>query len=146
MNKKLVWGAVVVLVIVVAAVILHKPKSTYDQSSSDSRERLTWDIKEVTPGDGMNPPTNKVTLVAGAGGPTYDLGTHDGTCATVEGSSWALLSGERTGVICYFAGAGTELGVFDEKGKLVVKQGVLEEGDAETAGTRGNFTTVLELQ
>ena len=34
---------------------------------------------------------------------------------------------------------------FEENGKLVVKQGVLEEGDAETNGVRGNFTTVLAL-
>lgn len=73
------------------------------------------------------------------------VGTYPGACSIVEDSSWPLLENELTGVICWFAGAGTEVGVFYEDGVRVVKVGSLEEGTAETEGSRGGFETAFAL-
>ena len=73
------------------------------------------------------------------------VGTYPGSCSIVEESSWPLLENELTGVICWFAGAGTEVGVFYENGVRVVKVGSLEEGTAEISGSRGGFETAFAL-
>lgn len=88
-------------------------------------------------------PQTEVTLAMN--GKSFPLGTYQGSCAEINGSSWKPVAGESAGVICWFAGGGIELGVFEDNGKLVVKKGMLDEGDAETAGTRGNFGILLPL-
>ena len=79
------------------------------------------------------------------------IGTYEGSCividnVTAEGKKnsvgWPLLKGELTGAICWYAGGGHEVAVFEENGKIIVKTGLLDEGTAETAGTRGDFKTV----
>jgi hypothetical protein len=35
--------------------------------------------------------------------------------------------------------------VFSEQGRYAVKQGQLDEGTEETPGTRGNFSTLFEV-
>lgn len=72
-----------------------------------------------------------------------ELGRFQGTCSRREDAD--LLPDEKSAVLCWFAGGGTELGVFEEDGKLVVKQGVVDEGSAEEDGFRGDFRTVLAL-
>ncbi len=73
------------------------------------------------------------------------LGTYEGSCFIVEESEWELLEGEKSGIICWFAGGGQEIGIFEEDGKEVVKVGDVDEGSAEEPGIRGNFKTLLAL-
>lgn len=75
----------------------------------------------------------------------YSAGTYEGNCTDIKNSSWQLVAGEQAGAICWWAGGGTELGVFEEGGQLVIKKGLLDEGGAETPGIRGNFETLLKL-
>ncbi len=79
------------------------------------------------------------------------IGTYEGSCITIDKVTadgqkntavWPLLDGELTGAICWYAGGGTEVAAFEENGKIVIKTGALDEGSAETAGTRGVFKTV----
>jgi len=74
------------------------------------------------------------------------LGTYEGTCFAVAGSQWPLLRGELSGAICYWAGGGKEVGVFEENGSLVLKEGDVDEGDAEHEGFRGNFVPLTRGQ
>lgn len=74
---------------------------------------------------------------------THDLGVHQGTCARIADDQ--LLADEVSGVLCWFAGGGDELGVFQEGDRFVVKQGRQDEGDAETGGFRGDFRTIVTL-
>ncbi len=69
------------------------------------------------------------------------VGTYEGSCKEIDGTSWQLLEGEQSGVICYFAGGGTEIGIFGN----AVKVGEVSEGSAEVAGSRGNFVTAFTL-
>lgn len=71
------------------------------------------------------------------------LGEFQGSCSVV--SKEQLLENEKTAAVCWFAGGGDELGVFDEGGKVVVKRGVQDEGTAEDGGFRGDFKTILAL-
>lgn len=69
------------------------------------------------------------------------VGTFKGTCQEIDGSGWDLLPGEQSGVICWSADDGTEVGVFGKS----VKQGTLTEGSTDVPATRGNFTTLFAL-
>jgi hypothetical protein len=93
--------------------------------------------------DELGTPRTSVTL--SINGEVHEVGTFDGSCLVVNGSSWELVENELTGVICWFAGGGDEVGVFYEEGEYVVKQGVLEEGAEGESGMRGSYETLFVL-
>lgn len=105
--------------------------------------RLVWNFvhKDTDPVSGT--PHTEVFL--SMNDKEYSAGVYDGTCTNITDSSWQLIAGEKTGAICWWAGGGVELGVFEESGQLVMKKGVLDEGGAETPGLRGNFEMLLRL-
>lgn len=102
-----------------------------------------WRFEDAGENEEIGAPMTKVTLVAN--GESHDVGTYEGSCSKIEDSAWPYLDNEVTGVICWFAGGGSEIGVFRENGAILVKAGLLDEGSAEVEGTRGDFTTLLEL-
>ncbi len=120
---------------------------TTDVSSSTTQNtgpgELRWDITDTGTTSPNGAPLTSVTLYAS--GTSHDLGTFEGSCSEINGTSWQLLQNETAGVICYFAGGGTELGIFAENNTFTLKKGDVSEGDAETPGTRGNFMTVTQL-
>lgn len=78
-------------------------------------------------------------------GKEYPIGNYQGNCTIMASTSWKLLPGEISGVICYFAGGGQELAIFKEGGKYMLKDGVLEEPTDESQGLRGNFRTLRSI-
>jgi hypothetical protein len=127
--------AVIIGVIVLAGAYVIYARSQSPLNTEPVRQEFEWKFVE----SGTRPsgaPTTQVTLsVAGVEVP---LGIYVGNCFSVAGSQWELLPREVTGAVCHWAGGGTEIGVFEEGGSLVLKEGEVE-GDAETPGTRGNF-------
>ncbi len=114
-----------------------------ESKEAGTQEKYVWTFKDMgTVGD-ANVPDTEVTLKYSGGVKT--IGVFQGTCAAIDKSEWQLLPGEKSGVICWFAGAGEEIGVFEGKNSLVIKVGTVEEGDAETPGGRSNFKTILNL-
>jgi hypothetical protein len=105
-------------------------------------EAYEWTLTALAE-DETGMPKTSVALTAGA--ETFTVGSYNGSCAVIADTSWELLEGEVTGVICWWAGGGDEIGVFSEGGRHVIKTGFLDEGSAEIAGFRGDFTTVREL-
>ncbi|TAJ15856.1 hypothetical protein EPO56_00675 [Patescibacteria group bacterium] len=79
------------------------------------------------------------------GGREYQLGQFSGSCAEIEGEIWKFAEGEKAGLVCWFAGGGVEIGVFEEDGRLVIKRGQVDEGSAEVPGTRGPFEFVQTI-
>ncbi len=75
-------------------------------------------------------------------GKTSVVGTYQGSCSNVS----TLADGEVSGTLCWYAGGGKEIGVFNEDGTFVVKVGDQDEGTAETPGVRGDFKTLFEIQ
>jgi len=98
-----------------------------------------WVFTELEP-DQTGMPQTAVALMTG--GKAYEIGTFDGTCSEQESD---LLAGQKEKVVCWWAGGGKEIGVFNEGGKVLVKVGDVDEGDLETGGFRGNFKTVITL-
>ncbi|MBP9817037.1 MAG: hypothetical protein KBD05_03355 [Candidatus Pacebacteria bacterium] len=88
----------------------------------------------------------KTTVSVVWGGKSYDAGTYQGNCFSIADSAWELVPGEESGAICWWAGAGTEIGIFPDGNDLAVKRGYIEEGSAEVEGSRGSFTTLFLLK
>lgn len=86
-------------------------------------------------------PHTRVTLVAK--GRSYDLGEYRGTCSVEEGE---YLEYEKSKAVCWYAGGGHELGVFEEPGQVVVRAGEIDEGASGIAGVRGNFKLVERIK
>lgn len=157
MNKNIIIGILVVLALAAAGGYwLYKDKSNEplvikQEASSENKQESPQDLRWIFEDSGENQPSGapltKLSLEAGS--KIYDLGTHEGSCSEIAGSSWELLEGEVYGVICWWAGGGTEIGIFKEGEKLVVKKGVIrvgrEEGTVEDGGFRGEFKTLLEI-
>lgn len=103
----------------------------------------TWEFLQEGEDESLSAPLTRVTLVSG--GERYDAGLYLGTCAPVENLPSGLLAGEKTGVLCWFAGGGSEIGLFEEAGRTVVKVGSVDEGSAEISGFRGDFRTLFDV-
>lgn len=128
--------AIIIGVVVLAGAYIAYLRSQSPLNTEPVRQEFAWVFVEA----GQRPsgaPTTQVSLkIAGVEVP---IGAYVGSCFAIPGSSWELLPGELTGAICYWAGAGKEIGVFEEGGTLVLKEGDIEEGTEETPGIRGNF-------
>jgi hypothetical protein len=103
---------------------------------------FVWKFDEVSSNGSTEPRTHVVLTYKGK---TFDIGNISGNCSDIATGSWPLLKNEVAGAICYFAGGGEEIGVFSVNGTLAVKKGVVEEGDAENPGTRGDFKVLFTL-
>jgi hypothetical protein len=110
--------------------------------ATTSAHTYAWRFTEL-PDNEEGEPQTSVTLVVD--GSSRNLGVFGGGCFVVEESAWQLLPSERSGVVCHFTGGGTELGVFEENGSTTVRKGVVDEGSADTPGTRDEFKTLFAL-
>ena len=152
MNRNVAIGILIVLVLAAAAGYwVYRDKSNEpvvikQERGSDNKQEpaeLKWTFTSAGEDAASGAPLTKVILQAGD--KTHELGTYQGSCSEISKSSWQLLQSEQEGAICWWAGGGTELGVFQEGGNLVLKKGTIEEGTAEGGGFRGDFKTLLEL-
>ncbi len=143
MNKKiLLIIAVVVLAIagyVLASRLPQTPKTGAQATSTPLQ--FSWRFTEIGEDATTGAPRTQVTLKVGT--TSYPSGTYIGSCVEVE--SGQLSENEKAAAMCWFAGGGNEIGVFEEGGRLLVKLGDLDEGSAETDGFRGNFRTLYEI-
>lgn len=79
-------------------------------------------------------------------GTVYDVGTYDGSCWILGEGTAPLLAGQVAGVQCWFAGAGDEVGLFEDDGELVVRHGELQEPQGDgTPDFRGNFRDLFHI-
>ncbi|MFA5876760.1 MAG: hypothetical protein WC880_00140 [Candidatus Paceibacterota bacterium] len=69
----------------------------------------------------------------------YFVGAYAGACAEIGVPEWPLFEGEKAGIACWFETTGTEIGVFDEQGRLVLKKALLSVGADGSSITRGAF-------
>jgi len=150
-NRNILIALVILALAAAGGYWLYKNKSNEpivikQEGGAESKQapsELKWTFTSAGEDEASGAPLTKVTLQAGD--KTHDLGTYQGSCSEIRASSWELLQNEQEGAICWWAGGGTELGVFEENGKLVVKKGAIEEGTAEGGGFREDFKALLEL-
>ena len=110
---------------------------------SVGKHAVSWKFDSVGEDKTSGAPRSKVTVTWD--GVSHDAGTYSGSCAEIDGSNGTLSEGEVSGALCWFAGAGDEIGVFAENGTFVLKHGEQQEPSADSQGFRGNFKTLLSL-
>ncbi len=146
MNKLLVVALLIILGAGAAYVYMNQSPVTPDGATDTQvmRGEYTWQFTDAgeDPTDGS--PHTKVSVVT-PDNRIVQLGEYHGSCTQIKGSTWELQKGEIDGAICWWAGGGDEIGVFEEDSKIVIKHGFLDEGTAETPGMRGGFETFLTL-
>jgi hypothetical protein len=106
-------------------------ESSYDETNS--KPRTTVALK-VPCRAGTSGCAHSVRLIS--------VGTFDGLCSVIEKPE---SKNELSAVLCWFAGAGDEIGVFEENGTLVLKRGEIGEPTSESDGFRGNFTVIAPI-
>ncbi len=135
MNVK-VLGALVILVAIVGGAYwwaMHGSSTPVTAPASYS-----WVFEDKT--TDQSKPRTQVTLVVN--NKEYVVGTYDGTCSDQDTD---LLPDEKLKAVCWFAGGGKEIGLFQDAGTWTVQAGDIDEGSADTAGFRGNFETIVSL-
>jgi hypothetical protein len=111
----------------------------------ESTSQWQWDFQPAGENPESGAPKTNVTLRNG--GTSYAIGVIDGSCFDIAQSEWELLTeeGELAGAICWWAGGGTEIGVFSEGGRADIRVGQVDEGTAEGGGMRGGFQTLFSI-
>lgn len=168
MHKYFIWVFVVVFILGIAgAVYVFYPQAGVPQGVACTMEAkmcpdgsavgrsgpqcefsecptptYTWIVSDAGTNASGVPHTNASLRI---GNKEYPLGVFEGSCAEIDGTIWQYAPNEKAGLVCWFAGGGVELGVFEENGALFLKKGLVDEGTAETAGTRGPFEVIKEL-
>src|SRR5262249_8403413 len=104
--------------------------------SAPLKEEFEWSFLDLGVGTSSMPYTDVSLKIAGIEVP---LGRYEGDCFAVAGSQWPLLDTGLSGAVCEWQNAGQEIGVFEQNGALVLEQGDVAGGDADTPGTRTNF-------
>jgi len=150
MNK--VVGSVVVVLLVGGVWYWYTATNantgdTAIPESADSAVEARWVLENAGENEELFAPQTAVSLEVSSDGSVkkYAIGEYIGSCSEIGDSNWTLLENELTGVICWWAGGGNEIGIFKENGELVVKEGELDEGNAEIEGFRGNFKTLFAI-
>ena len=138
--KKAIISILAVLIVGIGAFLVLRDTP---EQATNGKWIFNWEMTDAGTDQASGTPRTKVAVKYGD--KVRTVGTYDGSCAEIGSSSWTLLDGEKTGVICWWAGGGKELGIFEENGKLVLKAGDLDEGSDEVAGFRGNFVKVFEI-
>ncbi len=135
------WAAVLAIIIIigVGAYFVYTNGKTEPVVLDPSA--YSWQFSDKS--EGAEVPRTEVKLIAGAGTYNHTVGVYDGTCAEQETD---LLAGEKSKVVCWWAGGGKEIGLFEEAGQLVVKVGDVDEGSEETEGFRGNFQVIHTIR
>jgi hypothetical protein len=135
------WGIFVLIAFVLVAVgtiALNRDASAPAAAATSGEGKYQWRFTQWGQGD---VPQTQVTLVEG--GKSHIIGTYDGSCAAMQDD---YLEYEVSKVICWFAGGGNEIGVFEEPGQIVVRVGEVDEGASGIPGFRGNFILAKVLQ
>ena len=117
-------------------------KKPVEIATSDGVDAV-WKIEELGEDQDLAPLSFLELEVKGK---IYDLGNFRGNCFVIEESEWELLENELSGVICWWAGGGEEVGLFEKNGALEIWKGKLEEGGEDGGTFRGDFLKVFQVE
>ncbi len=90
--------------------------------------------------DETNPTTHITVQIDGK---KHDAGTYSGSCFARE--ELEKNRGEISGVRCWWAGSGDDVGVFRESEKVSIKHRELDEGSEEDGPFIGDFKILFSL-
>lgn len=145
--KKILIGLVAFAVIAGVAFVIHNNVAAPTASIATPAlqdSNFSWKIEHLS--EDSTSPTDKVSLVVGGSvNKTFPVDTYK-FLACSEQTSFEKDPNEIAQVICWHGGGGYEIGVFKEGNSYIVKQGGIDEGDAETPGSRSDFKTLFEIK
>lgn len=154
MNNKVVTFSIVLLIIIVGALVIYRPNLVtsipgLSETTTSQAPTFMWKFADAGESTTTGATMTAVTLVTGAR--SYDAGSYLGTCTQIIPKSApdapAYLPQEVSGIQCWFAGSGDEVGVFENNGTYIVKHGDLSEPDDSATSTagRGSFTELTNI-
>jgi hypothetical protein len=114
-------------------------KDTFPYAEPD----IAWRFADAGEFDGL--PYTRVFLTIGK--TEHSLGEYVGSCSDTVAR--VDLSGHVASILCWYAGGGNEVAVFEDaknRGGYVVKVRDVDEGTAEVSGYRGAFKDVLRIR
>jgi hypothetical protein len=148
MNARIISGIIVLALLISGGYYFYRIHAQPAAQGTPTSGKIVpvWSFADAGTDSASGAPRTQVRLTLG--GTAYDAGSYIGSCAEIGADGvdgTGLAAGEVSGVQCWFAGGGDEVGLFEEGGSLVLKHGELGEPEAETPGFRGNFTTLVAI-
>lgn len=149
-NSKILWVVGIILIALGISLLFFRSETKApvvpEMPEQNNKHSIAWKFSDEGE-NSMGTLRTKVTLIFDQ--KEYDAGTYDGSCSEIDErggiDGTGLLPNEVAGVQCWFAGGGSEIGVFKYDDLYIVNLGILEEGDAETPPFRGTFEGLLDL-
>lgn len=135
MTKRTTGTLIIALCMIVAMVAYFGLLKKWSLNSSD----IQWSY-ETRYIDEINPTTQVTVYIDGQ---KRDAGVYPGSC--FERQELRKDMHEVSGIRCWWAGSGDDIGVFQEEGQFYIKHRELDEGNAEEKSFIGDFKTLFSL-
>ncbi len=141
----------IVIVLIFAGIFIysqipHNQEATAQTPIAQSvtqTPKIAWSFEKKGNDASTDAQITKVTV--DINGKKYDAGTYNASCGELAAAN--LSKNEISGVLCWWAGFGDEVGVFKENKNLEIKHREIQEGSAEVpTGTMTEFKTILSIQ
>jgi hypothetical protein len=128
---------------VTSAVDTNEPTHSSISPKASENSQVTWVFKVNGTDSTTGAPITKVT--ATIAGKNYDAGTYKASCSVVDVKNLSRIEyiNAVSGILCWWAGFGDEVAVFNENQHLVIKHREVQEGSAESVGVVTSFKTIL---
>ncbi len=148
MSRKKILIIFILIFVGLAVYVVFRPQEliTNYRPPTDP-EAYSWTIIPFGEDPSGNP---KMAVTLKVKGRSYPAGVYTGTCKVVGNSERGIggefrNENEITRVQCWYAGAGDEIGVFQEKNDVVLMKGELGEGVGDSPMFRGNFRAITTI-
>lgn len=145
MNTKTLIG-ILALIVVIGGGYYYYSTTQQDTAPAMQQKRvppqISWSFKDNGYSEEKNANTTSVTVTVN--GTAHDAGTYLGSCS--EMTDLSKTGGALSAALCWFAGAGDEIGVYvGDAEKLYIARREIQEPTAESPEFRGELTTLLSL-
>ena len=135
MPTKMILGIVAAILVISAGCVMayltyvaqRSPSiiGNADDKSVGAIGDTRWFIEDIGGTDTAEPIT-RVSLLNHDKSKTYFSSAYSGICSVVDKSN--LEVNQISGVACWWAGGGNKVGIFNENGTFVIKEGIMDEG------------------
>lgn len=135
-NKKIIWISLVVVIVVlliISAVVNYQGRK--DIILSDIK--VKWNFVKAGYDESLSMPITEVSIIVDE--KNYDVGKYQGTCSEENTANEQSFAGTISRASCWWAGAGKEISVVNENGKIVVKDSSVQEDDTNSYDVRTVF-------
>ena len=112
-----------------------------DDVTAITSSDIAWNFEHKGTDEATGVPSTMVSVTIKQN--TYPLGVYQGSCSLQDAATFE--QNKLSGILCWFAGAGDEFGVYRENNRLVIKHREVGEGDPEGGQVSTEFKTILTI-